>query len=110
MAYGLIATPGVVDSHVHAITPELLPVGALRRRHDADHRGLRGAAVGHGADLLEALEGWPFNVGLQACARSEDEAPLEELLEVGAIGFKIHEDYGAYPELIDARAALRRRA
>jgi urease subunit alpha len=44
---------------------------------------------------------WPLNVGLQACARAEDDGPLDALLEAGACGFKIHEDYGAYPELID---------
>jgi urease subunit alpha len=38
---------------------------------------------------------------LQACARAEDDRPLDALLEAGACGFKIHEDYGAYPELID---------
>ncbi|HEY6012360.1 MAG TPA: urease subunit alpha, partial [Candidatus Limnocylindrales bacterium] len=44
---------------------------------------------------------WPVNVGLQAGARSEDDGPLEALLDAGACGFKIHEDYGAHPELID---------
>ena len=51
---------------------------------------------------LRGLEGFPVNVGLQANARSMDPADLELLLEAGAVGFKIHEDYGAYPELIDA--------
>ena len=39
-------------------------------------------------------------------ARATDDAALEALLDAGAVGFKIHEDYGAYPELIDARPAL----
>ena len=43
-----------------------------------------------------------MNVGLQANARTTDRAALEILLDAGAVGFKIHEDYGAYPELIDA--------
>ena len=51
---------------------------------------------------LRGLEGFPVNVGLQANARSTDRAALEILLDAGAVGFKIHEDYGAYPELIDA--------
>ena len=51
---------------------------------------------------LRGLEGWPVNVGLQANARSTDPATLDALLDAGAVGFKIHEDYGAYPELIDA--------
>jgi urease subunit alpha len=40
-------------------------------------------------------------VGLQANARAADDAALEPLLAAGAVGFKIHEDYGASPELID---------
>ena len=60
---------------------------------------------------LAGLEAWPINIGLQAGARAdEDAADLDALLEAGAIGFKIHEDYGAYPELIDAVARVRRRA
>jgi urease subunit alpha len=56
------------------------------------------------ARMHEGLAAWPVNVGLQACARSDDAeaGAFEALVEAGAIGFKIHEDYGAYPELIDA--------
>lgn len=53
------------------------------------------------AVTLAALADWPLNVGLQAGARAEDDGVLEALLAAGACGFKIHEDYGAYPELID---------
>ena len=48
-----------------------------------------------------AFEGWPLNVGLQAGARTDQAGGLDPLLEAGAVGFKIHEDYGAFPELID---------
>jgi urease subunit alpha len=50
---------------------------------------------------LRGLEGFPINIGLQANARSMADADLDALLAAGAVGFKIHEDYGAYPELID---------
>ena len=50
---------------------------------------------------LLGMDGWPINLGLQAGARTEDEASFDALLDAGACGFKIHEDYGAYPELID---------
>ncbi len=56
--------------------------------------------------MLAALAGWPLNVGLQACARSTEPADLEALVAAGAVGFKIHEDYGATPELIDAALAF----
>src|SRR4029079_16146137 len=50
---------------------------------------------------LLGLDQWPLNVALQATARAEHDGSLEALLDAGACGFKIHEDYGAYPELID---------
>jgi urease subunit alpha len=100
MGYGLIATPGAIDSHVHLITPELLPAalsGGVTTLITAGFEEPPWAM----ARTLAAIADWPLNVGLQACARAEDDGPLDALLEAGACGFKIHEDYGAYPELID---------
>ncbi|HEX5824576.1 MAG TPA: urease subunit alpha [Candidatus Limnocylindrales bacterium] len=101
MAYGLIATPGAVDSHVHLITRELMPAalsGGVTTLITAGFAEPPWAME----RTLAAMTEWPLNVGVQACARSEAEADLEALLAAGAVGFKIHEDYGAYPELIDA--------
>jgi urease subunit alpha len=99
--YGMIATPGAVDSHVHTISPNLLPAAL-----SGGVTTLIGAGFDEPAANLERTlrghEGWPLNVGLQVNARSTDPAALAALLEAGAVGFKIHEDYGAYPELIDA--------
>jgi urease subunit alpha len=50
---------------------------------------------------LRSFEEWPINIGLQANARTGEAAALDALLDAGAVGFKIHEDYGAYPSLID---------
>jgi len=100
MGYGLIATPGVVDSHIHLITPQLLPVALAGGTTTFITAGFE-EPPRQMALRLSALEGWPLNVGLQACARAEDDGALDALLEAGAIGLKIHEDYGAYPELID---------
>ncbi|CAN5552612.1 urease subunit alpha [soil metagenome] len=100
MGYGLIATPGAVDSHVHLISPELMPAalsGGVTTLITAGFEEPPWAM----ARLLEATAAWPVNVGLQACARAEDDGPLAALLDAGACGFKIHEDYGASPELID---------
>src|SRR5206468_6678789 len=96
-----IATPGGVDSHVHTISPPLVPVALS---------GGMTTLISAGFDeppaamerTLRGLEAFPVNVGLQANARSTDPGALDALLDAGAIGFKIHEDYGAYPELIDA--------
>ncbi|GIU99887.1 MAG: hypothetical protein KatS3mg014_1503 [Actinomycetota bacterium] len=43
-----------------------------------------------------------MNLGLQASARTELHGPVERVLEAGACGLKIHEDWGAYPEIVDA--------
>jgi urease subunit alpha len=100
-AYGLIATPGAIDSHVHAISPQLIPAalsGGVTTLITAGFEEPPWAME----RMLSAMAEWPVNIGLQACARSEDESTLAPLLEAGAIGFKVHEDYGAYPEMIDA--------
>lgn len=105
MGYGLIATPGAVDSHVHLITPELLPAALSGGVTTLITAGFEEPPFVM-ERTLRAIEGWPLNLGLQAGARAELPGRLEELLEAGAVGFKIHEDYGAYPELIDAVLTL----
>jgi len=101
MAYGLIATPGAVDSHVHLLSPALMPAalsGGVTTLVTAGFEEPPWAME----RTLAALTAWPLNVGIQACARSETAADFEALLDAGAVGFKIHEDYGADPALIDA--------
>jgi urease subunit alpha len=99
--YGLIATPGAVDSHVHTVSPNLIPAALSGGVTTLISAGFDEPPAAM-ARTLRGLEGWPVNVGLQANARSTDPSGLELLLEAGATGFKIHEDYGASPELIDA--------
>ncbi|HUQ77723.1 MAG TPA: urease subunit alpha [Patescibacteria group bacterium] len=101
MAYGLIATPGAVDSHVHLISRELMPAalsGGVTTLITAGFEEPPWAME----RTLAALTEWPLNVGIQACARSVSSADFEALVDAGAVGFKIHEDFGADPELIDA--------
>ncbi|MEA2548170.1 MAG: urease subunit alpha [Chloroflexota bacterium] len=101
MGYGLIATPGAVDSHVHLISPALMPAalsGGVTTLISAGFEEPPWAME----RTLAAMTGWPLNIGIQACARSEASADFEALLDAGAVGFKIHEDYGANPALIDA--------
>ena len=100
MGYGLIATPGAVDSHVHLISPQLLPAalsGGVTTIITAGFEEPTWAME----RTLAGVDGWPLNIGLQAGARAEDDGTLDALLDAGACGFKIHEDYGAYPEMID---------
>ncbi|HYC06604.1 MAG TPA: urease subunit alpha, partial [Candidatus Binatia bacterium] len=94
-AYGLIATPGAVDTHVHTVSPNLMPAALSAGVTTLITAGFNEPPVSM-ERTYRGLEGWPVNVGLQANARSTDPATLEALLDAGAIGFKIHEDFGAY--------------
>ena len=100
MAYGLIATPGAVDTHVHTIGPELLPPALSAGVTTLITAGFEEPPWAM-ERTLAALEDWPVNIGLQAGARAAEDSHLDALVAAGALGFKIHEDNGAYPELID---------
>jgi urease subunit alpha len=98
--HGLIATPGAVDSHVHLLSPRLVPVALsagvttliTAGFEEPPWRMLR---------TLEAFELLPVNIGLQPSARTGVPGQLEVAIEAGAVGLKIHEDWGAYPHVID---------
>ena len=100
MAYGLIATPGAVDTHVHTITPELLAPALSGGVTTFVTAGFEEPPFAM-ERVLAGMEAWPINIGMQAGARALDEGHLDALIEAGAVGFKIHEDNGAYPDLID---------
>jgi urease subunit alpha len=102
--YGLIATAGAIDSHVHLLTPRLIPVAL-----SAGVTTLITAGFEEPPYVMEtthrAFEGLPVNLGLQASARTDVPGQIERVVEAGACGLKIHEDWGAYPEIIDATLA-----
>ena len=100
MAYGLIATPGAVDTHVHTITPELLAPALSGGVTTFITAGFEEPPFAM-ERVLAGMEAWPINIGMQAGARALDEGHLDALVDAGAVGFKIHEDNGAYPDLID---------
>jgi len=100
MGYGLIATPGAIDSHVHIISPALFPAALSGGVTTVITAGFVEPPWAMERALL-GMDTWPINIGLQAGARTEDDGSFDALLDAGACGFKIHEDYGAYPELID---------
>jgi urease subunit alpha len=99
--YGLIATPGAVDSHVHFVSPNLIPAALAGGVTTLISAGFTEPPA-RMERLLRGLEGYPVNIALQANARSTAAADLDVLLDAGAVGFKIHEDYGASPDLIDS--------
>ncbi len=105
MGYGLIATAGAVDSHVHLITPKLVPVALPAGVTTLITAGFEEPPMA--MDItMRAFEQMPVNLGLQASARTDVSGAVERLVEAGSIGLKIHEDWGAYPEVIDATLRL----
>jgi urease subunit alpha len=105
-AAGLIATPGALDCHVHLLSAALLD-DFVALGYTTLIGGGSGLVFDVGTNpryalerMFEAFAGYPLNVALVGRA-SSSEAPLEHALEWGASGFKIHEDLGAYPAVID---------
>ena len=103
--YGLIATAGGIDSHVHLITPRLVPVALSAGITTLITAGFEEPPYVMDK-TLRAFEFLPVNLGLQASARTEVPGQVERVLEAGACGLKIHEDWGAYPEIIAATLRL----
>lgn len=103
--YGLIATAGGVDSHVHLLTPRLVPVALASGITTLITAGFEEPAYAMDK-TLRGFEFLPVNVGLQASARTGLAGPGERVLAAGACGLKIHEDWGAYPEIIDATLSV----
>ena len=108
---GRILTAGGIDTHVHFISPNQIP--------DAFHSGITtligggtGPATGTNATtctpgawnlrrMYEAVEGFPLNFGFLGKGNSSSLAPLREQVQAGAIGLKLHEDWGTTPAAID---------
>ncbi len=99
--HGLIATPAIVDSHVHLLSPRLVPVALSAGVTTLITAGFEEPPSRMHA-TLRAFEHLPVNIGLQASARTDVPGGLDPVIEAGSVGLKIHEDWGAYPEIIDA--------
>ncbi|GAB2819555.1 urease subunit alpha [Streptomyces daliensis] len=104
---GLIATPGIVDSHVHLSSPEIAPAALASGVTTVVGMGLGGMwEIGcnpaHNLHtLMSAWRGTPLNVAFLARGSSSSRALLDEAVLAGAGGFKIHEDFGATPRIVD---------
>ncbi|MCY8347129.1 urease subunit alpha [Bacillus haynesii] len=110
-AEGMIVTPGGIDAHVHFINPEQTRT-ALASGLTTLIGGGTGPAAGskattvtpgewHMHRMLEAAEGMPVNVGFTGKGQAASEEPLVEQIRAGAIGLKVHEDWGATASAID---------
>jgi urease subunit alpha len=104
---GLIATPGIVDSHVHLSNADLAPAALSAGVTTLVGMGMGGVwdvGANPRQNLHTLIEGWadvPINAAFLARGSSTSGALLEEAVASGAGGFKIHEDWGATPPVID---------
>ena len=108
---GLIATPGGIDTHIHFICPQQIEE-AMAAGITTMIGGGTGPATGTNATtcspgawniqrMLEAAEAFPMNLGFLGKGNSSSSAALREQLEAGAMGLKLHEDWGTTPADID---------
>lgn len=104
---GLIATPGIIDSHVHLSSPALLDVALSTGVTTVVGMGLGGVwdvGVNPEYNLDAMIRAWrdiPLNIAFLARGSASHPALLEQALAAGASGFKVHEDFGAYPAIVD---------
>lgn len=108
-AEGMIATAGGLDVHVHFDSAGLCEEAIAAGITTMLGGGLGPVTVGITSSgtvnlgrMLQASEAWPINFGFLGKGSAYDFAPLLEQGRAGAIGLKIHEDWGATPAVIDA--------
>jgi len=108
---GMIVTAGGVDSHIHFICPQQIEE-ALMSGVTTMIGGGTGPATGTAATtctpgpwhlhaMLRAADAFPMNLGFLGKGNVSLPLPLEEQIRAGAIGLKLHEDWGSTPAAID---------
>ena len=108
---GMVVTAGGVDAHIHFICPQQIEE-ALMSGITTMLGGGTGPAVGTAAttctpgpwhlhSMLSAADAFPMNLGFYGKGNVSLPVPLEEQVRAGAIGLKLHEDWGSTPAAID---------
>lgn len=108
---GMIITAGGIDAHIHFICPQQIEE-ALMSGVTTMMGGGTGPATGtfattctpgpwHIHKMLQAADAFPMNLGFLGKGNVSLPAPLREQVEAGAVGLKLHEDWGTTPAAID---------
>ena len=108
---GKIVTPGGIDSHIHFICPQQVDE-ALMSGVTTMLGGGTGPATGTNATtctpgpwnihrMLEAADSLPMNLGFMGKGNASLPEALDEQVKAGAMGLKLHEDWGTTPAAID---------
>jgi urease subunit alpha len=108
---GMIVTAGGIDAHIHFICPQQIE-DALMSGVTTMLGGGTGPATGTNATtctpgiwnlhrMLQAADAFPINLGFMGKGNASLPQPLREQIEAGAMGLKLHEDWGTTPAAID---------
>lgn len=108
---GLILTAGGIDTHIHFICPQQIEV-AIAAGITTMIGGGTGPAAGTNATtctpgpwylhrMLQAADAFPMNLGFLGKGNASQPDAMEEQVEAGAMGLKLHEDWGTTPAAID---------
>ncbi len=108
---GMILTAGGIDAHIHLICPQQVEE-AMCSGVTTMLGGGTGPATGTNATtatpgpwnihrMLQAADDLPVNIGFLGKGNASLPLPLEEQIDAGAIGLKLHEDWGTTPAAID---------
>ena len=108
---GSIVTAGGVDAHIHFICPQQIEE-ALSSGITTMLGGGTGPATGtnattctpgpwHISRMLQSADAFPMNLGFMGKGNASLPLPLEEQIAAGAMGLKLHEDWGTTPASID---------
>jgi urease subunit alpha len=108
---GMIITAGAIDSHIHFICPQQIET-AIASGVTTMIGGGTGPATGTNATtctpgpwnmyrMLQAADAFPINLGFMGKGNASQPEALEEQVRAGAIGLKLHEDWGTTPATID---------
>ena len=108
---GSIVTAGGIDAHIHFICPQQIEE-ALSSGITTMLGGGTGPATGtnattctpgpwHISRMLESADAFPMNLGFMGKGNASLPLPLEEQVAAGAMGLKLHEDWGTTPAAID---------
>src|SRR5262244_2510544 len=108
---GRILTAGGIDTHIHFISPNQIPeafysgVTTLIGGGTGPATGTNATTCTPGAwnirKMYEAAEGFPLNFGFLGKGNSSLPESLREQIHAGAVGLKLHEDWGTTPATID---------
>ena len=108
---GMILTAGGIDTHIHFICPQQIEV-AIASGITTMIGGGTGPAAGTNATtctpgpwylarMLQAIDAFPMNIGLLGKGNTSQPQGLVEQVNAGAMGLKLHEDWGTTPATID---------